>query len=694
MMASNEQATQANNGSVATAPAEDSQVPPSADAGADTRVFTITVLGRTLEHLGVQMYKRREPAIAELVANCWDAGAKSVSISVPKPEDHKSGLGCIIIEDDGEGMTPDHVQDQYLVVGRNRRQEAPIGPAGRPVMGRKGIGKLAGFGVADKMTVITWRAGRSTELCLDVGVLKSSPGQSQSVRIVGALAGLPDFAKTASGTRLVLKNLKHASALDVDHLRESLARRFTRVVRGQMVIRVNGEPLGEPALDIETSRPASGGYETARLASGDKVNFRYAFTEKPIRSTQMRGFAVYVRGKVAQAPPFFFNAEGKARGQLGTRYLSGEIEADFLDAGTDDNSDLISTDRQEIDWESDAARELREWGEKLTRDALNGWAGRKGEQFDEWILEHQALSDRICGLDSASEKQVRKFLKILAEADAEKEKALELADSLVQAYEYQHFHSFIDEIEAASADPEQLHALLGQLQKWKVLESRALLEIIKGRLGIVAKFHDFVISDAPETASYKSKDNMHDLLGRYPWILNPEWQVLSEETTISRQLQEWGDADAKEDRERYDFLALSGEQRLVIIEIKRSGHAVTLDELQRLERYKSKLSKARKGIYMVLICGGTYDIDADILDQWKNRKDGELRTWQDIHEKTRQYYEHYRAVLERDVSHRDFTNKATEVAETRKILAGGTVHRSPKERAKGLGPQDVDHGGA
>src|SRR5689334_15608636 len=37
-----------------------------------SRTFTITVLGRLLELLGLQMYKRRDIALAELVANCWD----------------------------------------------------------------------------------------------------------------------------------------------------------------------------------------------------------------------------------------------------------------------------------------------------------------------------------------------------------------------------------------------------------------------------------------------------------------------------------------------------------------------------------------------------------------------------------------------------------------------------------------------
>ena len=43
------------------------------------RKYTMAVLGRTLEHLGVQMYKQRPAALAELVAN---AGAPDVRVGL------------------------------------------------------------------------------------------------------------------------------------------------------------------------------------------------------------------------------------------------------------------------------------------------------------------------------------------------------------------------------------------------------------------------------------------------------------------------------------------------------------------------------------------------------------------------------------------------------------------------------------
>src|SRR5690349_3823959 len=106
------------------------------------RTFNITVLGRTLEHLGVQMYKRRDAALAELVANAWDAGATNVSINLPAEGAYNRNTDAIIVSDDGAGMSDNDLESEYLVIGRNRRAEGQPEVLDRKPMGRKGIGKL------------------------------------------------------------------------------------------------------------------------------------------------------------------------------------------------------------------------------------------------------------------------------------------------------------------------------------------------------------------------------------------------------------------------------------------------------------------------------------------------------------------------------------------------------------------------
>lgn len=656
-----------------------------AETASRRRDFPLTVMGRTLEHLGTQMYKRRDAALAELVANAWDAGATEVEVDLAVAS-YDPATSHVVIRDNGSGMGEDDVEDAYLVVGRNRRTEGQEAPLGRPPMGRKGIGKLAGFGLSRVMQVETWQdGGPYTELTLDVGELKKPAGQAEQVLIPGAVSdALPEGLPSSSGTRLTLSGLKHKTPVDENGLRESLARRFSRTVLGSMVIRVNGVEVAEPALQLDFRLPSGAdAWETATLDDGSSIRFWYGFAETVINSTQLRGWTILVRGKTAQAPNFFFFVEGSASGQHGTKSFTGVIEADELDAGDDDETDLISTDRQELDWEDERTRALLEWGDRTTRDALRTRANRRGDEVERKIFEEPGFRERIERFEPATQERVKTYMRKLGQADAADDSLLGLADQIILAFEYQNFHDVITQLDEVADDPEQLQTFLSHLAEWKVLESRAILEIVSGRLQIIDKLAVLLASNAPETAHVIGDENLHDLLADYPWIINPEWQVLAEEKTITKQLQDWG-AEAEEgaDAKRYDFLALKGEDRLVLIELKRPSHAVENADVARLQDYRVRLEAAQGPIQMVLISGGEFNF------RYTPTEDLEVLTWAEIHTRTRSYYEHYRAVLSGEIDDPDFDRKARELQRTRRVLEHGAF-RGKAQRALGLGEQDT-----
>jgi hypothetical protein len=419
------------------------------------------------------------------------------------------------------------------------------------------------------------------------------------------------------------------------------------------------------------------------------VRYFYGFTEETIKWRELRGFTIMVRGKTAQAPPFFFDVEGTATGQHGTKYMTGEMHADFLDEGQEDE-DLIATDRQEVDWEDEAVAELDEFGQALTRRALRERNDRRGENMEEKILDIEDFEQRISRLSPSAQENVRSFLRKLGKTETDPEGAETLADSLVRAFEYRHFHDVIGDIEEVADDPDELELLLRKLKNWKVLESRAILEVVEGRLKIVEKFGSMVLNDAPETAHRQGDDNMHDLLGNYPWLLNPDWQVLSEETSLSKQLREWDADEDGNDLRRYDFLALTSEKLLIVVEIKRQSHSVSLDEVQRMNTYKNRLAEGtEKDVKMMLVSGGNYDFRESELDYWNERNDCEIITWSKLHDRVRRHYRHYQAVLRQDVEDPAFKRKRLEVAQTRDVIENG-VYRGKEARDSGLGVQDVD----
>lgn len=651
-------------------------------SNAGSRDFELVVLGRTLEHLGTQLYKRRDVAIAELVANAWDAGATRVEVSLPIG-DYDPGNDIIEIIDNGQGMTPDEVATAYLSIGRNRRSDGQSGPEGRKIMGRKGVGKLAGFGLARTMTVETVKRNRCTTLSLHSEFLRAETGETGRIVIPGEVHGVPD--EEPPGTKISLSQLKHTSPLPVQTLKEALSRRFSRTVLGEMDILLNGEPVGPPSISVDGDLIH---YPRSEKVGDEWVVWEAAFSDR-VLSKELQGLTIIVNGKTAQAPPFFFGVESTATGQHGTKYLTGTIEADWVDSGTDDESDKISTDRQEIDWDDDTLANFREWGASLVRRLLRERVEARGESAKRKISEEPALKERIGHLEPPLQRRVEKFVALLGEAGVEDGQLTPLADTIIRAFEYRHFHDYLDELETlADKAPLEFASAIERMKGWRVLEGRAVLEIIDGRIRIIDKLHSLLVEDAPETAPSVGAENLHDLIADFPWLINPDWQVFSEERSVTRTLREWGEADGVDTRERTDFLAFEdGATTLVIIEIKRAGHGVTFEELQRLERYAARLERAHQ-VYMVCIASDADSLSTRQRQTWSERTDGEILTWSSVYTRTRRYYEHYRSILAGDIDGPGFSDKGIEVSRARRVLEFGAYRSSEVRRNEGVGPQD------
>lgn len=99
---------------------------------------------RTIEHLGIKMYSRLPNALAELVANAFDADAKVVNIHFFDETEKK-----IIVQDNGLGMSFEEINDKFLVIGRKRRNDDSKRETdfGRKITGKKGLGKLLCLGL-------------------------------------------------------------------------------------------------------------------------------------------------------------------------------------------------------------------------------------------------------------------------------------------------------------------------------------------------------------------------------------------------------------------------------------------------------------------------------------------------------------------------------------------------------------------
>ncbi len=174
----------------------------------------------TIQHLGIQMYTKLPPVIVELIANAWDADAGKVTIEL---SDSAPENKWIIVKDNGHGMTSDEINQKFLVIGRNRRvnENKDTTPNGRKVIGRKGIGKLSVFGIADDIVITTCKNGIRNVFELSLPGIRTAEKEYYPKHSVNN-----EPCEDGNGTTIALKKLKRKSPLGAEGIAVDLARRF------------------------------------------------------------------------------------------------------------------------------------------------------------------------------------------------------------------------------------------------------------------------------------------------------------------------------------------------------------------------------------------------------------------------------------------------------------------------------------
>ena len=125
-----------------------------------------------LRLFGSGLYSNQWTAIAELVANGFDAKAKNVKIYINAVNKEKS---IIEIFDNGYGMGYDDLVNKYTFIGKNKRDDDDLDEETRKqLMGRKGIGKLAALYLSKKYYLISKTEKETSAWCLNAINVKDS----------------------------------------------------------------------------------------------------------------------------------------------------------------------------------------------------------------------------------------------------------------------------------------------------------------------------------------------------------------------------------------------------------------------------------------------------------------------------------------------------------------------------------------
>ena len=620
--------------------------------------YKMTISRLTVDKLGVKLYDRVSAVIAELVANSYDADAETVTIEAPmgtylatvSQGKIKDAGHQIVVQDKGSGMSPDVINSFYLKVGAERRNDPKRGNKspkhGRLVMGRKGVGKLAPFGICNKIEVIS-SGGDSTEQVDDNGNTIAGYRTAHFVMQRDAilsdvdeeyapnLGELDETIQPESGTRVIMTEFINRRVPDLETFSRQLAQRFgvqskawkiklvdTNLVPGTEEREATVGAFSIPTMPgtrITLEGPTSevvdhsckGKYravdEDGNDVPGAEAGFTFhdgrfypvigwvAYARQSYRDELMAGVRIYCRGKIADQTSLF-NRKSGFTGEFNIRsYLVGELHTNWLD----EDEDLIQTDRRDILWSDPLGQDFEKWGQKVV--TLIGTKSREPMKRRIWeqFLEVGDVPTRIeTAFPGDRWKPVRettlRLARLMGERLREDEvKDLEHVESLVQLSLMLGPHVQLDEAlrDAASEKEAPIGVMAAILRTARVAELSSYGMIAEKRVQVIERI--LGLTDTQQTDEQQLQDSLFEA----PWLINPLWSPITANQSLStlrdrftqffkeRTKEELSLTRFSDSKKRPDFVLSSDDFGLQIIEIKKPKHTLTNTEWDRVQVY-------------------------------------------------------------------------------------------------------------
>lgn len=402
----------------------------------------------TIEHLGVKMYSHTPPAIAELIANSYDACANLVQIRLFDTHNFK-----IEVEDDGDGMSFEEINDHFLRIGRNRRKEKQPNSCERKPTGKKGLGKLALFGLGNKITIITRKNKTQVKFTLDYNQILNWGGADYT----------PQFeisdTDEESGTIITLEELKRKSNYPIEDYAISIAKLFNfkdkdfrvelSLNDGQAIEIHNKLKYENITPQFEWDFDSIKNISEIEYPHREKITGRLITTEKPLKPG-LRGVTLFANGRMANSAEFF----GRSESSHFYSYLTGWLDVDFIDDYADD---YISTDRQSLNWENEITNKLREYLSNTLKALEREWRKKRKELKQEQIKEKTNV-DVPTWLRNVPENiraQLEPILNTLDDSELTSEEQSSTVSglhTLVPDYPYFHWRQLHSTIQEAAED--------------------------------------------------------------------------------------------------------------------------------------------------------------------------------------------------------------------------------------------------
>lgn len=544
-----------------------------------------------LNHLGLNLYTNTPAVLTEIVSNAWDADATEVHIDVDAQN------GTITIADNGHGMNADDVEHKFLNVGYARREDdREQSPKGRNVMGRKGIGKLAMFSLANEVSLFT-KTQNDDVVALKVNV----PNLKQAIKEkreydTETITDTSSFT-APHGTTIILDKLDREIKTTATYLKKHLSRRFS-ILGGAFNFKVfiNKEEItlehrgytskieflwsfGNSAQHL--NKNAKRYKELANKVSYSNKEFEIsgfiASVSKPSElkdkenDVSNNAITILANGRIFQENIL----EELDNAKLFTSYLVGEINANFLD---DSNyQDMATSSRQGLLQNDERYAILKTFVANALKTVDTDWdAWRKETGLKEVKEKHPALQTWLDELKDSRDKKAAEDLiskvNTIRFSGSEEEQEISRKDvlkSAVLAFEKLKVRGNLERLnELSSFDPKVFKPILQSIDD---IEESYFYDVTKQRLGIIDKLESLKDENEKEKV-------IQEHLYEHLWLLDPAWERTTEtfiEQKLSNELKQACPDNNSGARLDIAYKNIAGKH--IIIEMKKEIPSYSID---------------------------------------------------------------------------------------------------------------------
>jgi Histidine kinase-, DNA gyrase B-, and HSP90-like ATPase len=527
--------------------------------------FTVTVQSGILQSLGIDMYSTLGKCLVEFVANAYDGEASKVEITIPFKEIDPARVEVrraakervakgeidpftllneplpksivVSVKDDGSGMTPDDVQSKFLPITRNRRLDAATGKQTRVksetgkrfVMGRKGLGKLAGFGVAECIEITTKREGDdfATVFSLD-------QDQFSNIADIAHVKITPSYKEGQNigehYTEIRLSRLKCDAVRHGDKtLKKTMVDNFFGIKPDDFAMLLNGEPLLPPETEYDLQYPpdrGTSGMATSFVEIDEgsvKIPFDYVVKfRKPGDHLQARhrGALIYCTGRLA-AGPTLLNLPTGMHSFHSTDYMECTVVADELDRH---GVDLINTNRTQLKENNELVQVLLDKITEIMAEAVRAHGKHREAETEKELEAHPDATMPLRIVEQLPSKQrrlARRLIGVVAQRFSPgTEEFKELAPLIVQSMNATEVLIRLTEAGSGAKEISEIGELLRELAE---VERSDVLKLYRGRRSGITALEMLIAKGEDYWRKKQFEDELHDLLKANPWLIRPEY---------------------------------------------------------------------------------------------------------------------------------------------------------------------------